>query len=152
MVLKTPVGDVRSPAAPARRVWYAAPGVGPAPRMRRRLIAVVPVVSGRRRLRWQAGTVVPGVGPTARMQRRGRAATRAGTRAARLPLAATRAARAVDWPALTRAASTMAATPRRRRRPRRSVLVGAAGVAGAGAAAIMIAKRRSREAAMVSAP
>lgn len=70
MELKTRFADMRQPAAPVRRVWYAAPGVGPAPGLRRRVIAAVPRVSRRRRMRWQAGTVLPGVGPTARMQRR----------------------------------------------------------------------------------
>jgi hypothetical protein len=70
MELKTRFADMRPPASPVRRAWYAAPGVGPAPGLRRKVIAAVPRVSRRRRMRWQAGTVVPGVGPTARMQRR----------------------------------------------------------------------------------
>jgi len=48
-------------------------GTGPAPRLRRRIIARVPGISRTRRIRWQAGTVVPGVGPTARLRRQGRA-------------------------------------------------------------------------------
>jgi hypothetical protein len=78
MELKTRFADMRQPAAPVRRVWYAAPGVGPAPGLRRRVIAAVPRVSRRRRMRWQAGTVFPGVGPTARMQRRWRHRSRRG--------------------------------------------------------------------------
>jgi hypothetical protein len=62
-------------AAPMRRAWYSAPGVGPAPKLRRRLIDMIPWVGRRKRMRWQAGTVVPRVGPTARMMRRGRAVT-----------------------------------------------------------------------------
>jgi hypothetical protein len=146
MELKTHWTDIRS-QAPVRRAWYALPGVGPAPRLRRRVIAIVPAVSRTRRMRWQAGTVLPGVGPTARMQRRGRAATLAGKQVVRHPRTVARGARAVDWPGVIRAASTLAATPRRRRRTGRAALIGAAGIAGAGAAATAIARRRSREAA-----
>jgi hypothetical protein len=76
MMLKAPWAPARSQPRPVRRAWYTAPGVGPAPGLRRRVIDVVPAVSRRRRMRWQAGTVMPGVGPTSRLQRRGRAARR----------------------------------------------------------------------------
>jgi hypothetical protein len=56
-----------------RQIWCQMPGLGPAPRLRRRVIAIVPRVSRARRLRWQAGTLLPGVGPTARVRRRSRA-------------------------------------------------------------------------------
>lgn len=141
MQVKTPWAG--SQAVPVRRAWYAGPGVGPAPRLRRRVIAGLPAVSRTRRLRWQAGTVVPGVGPTARMRRRGRVASAAGRQAIRHPRTAARGARAVDWSALARAAATVAGTPRRRRRRRRGMLIGAATVAGAGA--VVIVRRRRRE-------
>jgi hypothetical protein len=136
--------QLKTQTVPVRRSWYAVPGVGPAPRLRRRVIAHVPPVSRSRRLRWQAGTVVPGVGPTAPMRRRGRAATLAGRQAMRHPRAVARSGRAVDWPTLVRAGASLAGTPRRRRRTRRGALIGAAGVAGAGVAGAAVARRRSR--------
>ena len=142
MELRTTKAAPRSRTVPMRRAWYSAPGAGPAPRLRRRVIALVPAVSRSRRLRWQAGTVLPGVGPTARMRRRGRAATLAGRQVMRHPRTAARGARAGHWPAVARAATTLGGTPRRRRRTRRGILIGALGLAGA--AAFAAARRRSR--------
>ena len=100
-----------------RRAWYALPGTGPAPHLRRRVIAMVPV-RRTRRLRWQAGTVLPGVGPTARIQRRSRAVARS-ARSAPRP--------AVIGGAALLAAGAAAAAALTKRRSDRAGEVGTAG-------------------------